>query len=166
LPWAKILSLLGVVAMPSRSGGMIAATISHCFGIDMVRVQEFEERRVEIPREQMCHLGRQNTTLGVDTVSGARVLSYDSKIAVVFADLDFDRYRALLPNGELHAQVIELMNLLLNDPLAIDFVLGLRNENVPDFTLGQERSSRLGWSSFLGGAGKQRRREARIKARG
>lgn len=166
LPWVKILSLLGLVAMPSRSAGMIAATVSHCFGIEHVSVQEFEEFSVEIPDSQRYYLGRRNTTLGTDTVLGKRVLSYDTKVVLVFSNLSFPLYRALLPNGDLHAQVLELLNLLLHGSFAVDYILGLHKENVPCLALGDEQSARLGWSSFLGGAGMKNRREARIKARG
>jgi type VI secretion system protein ImpH len=165
LPWSKLLSLMGLLASQSRSADMLAATIAHCFDFEHVIISDFVFRQVRIVDDQRMRLGRVNATLGHDTSIGAEVPSANTKIVVVFSHLTFAQYDSLLPNGNRFGKVIDLLDLLLKDPVAIDFDLGMAQDEVPVLHLGDEGSARIGWSSFLGGAAGQDTRRARVKAR-
>lgn len=165
LPWPKLLSFMGLLASQSRSPGMLSAVLAHCFDLPRVAVRDFDPRDVLIDESQRIRLGLANCTLGQDTCLGASVLSLSSKIVVIFDNLSFEDYDSLLPGGARTPRVLDLLEMLLKDPVSIDFDLGMRREDVPNMMLGEEGSARLGWSSFLGGAAGHEYRQARVQAR-
>lgn len=165
LPWPKLLSFMGLLASQSRSPQMLSAVLAHCFDLPRVAIRDFEPRQVRIGESQTMRLGRANCTLGHDTSLGATVLSLSSKIVVLFDDLSFGDYDSLLPRGARTPRVLDLLEMLLKDPVSIDFGLGMRCHDVPNMILGEEGSARIGWSSFLGGAAGQEYRQARVLAR-
>ncbi|MBK5000255.1 type VI secretion system baseplate subunit TssG [Pseudomonas sp. S31] len=48
LPWSRLLSFVGMIASRSRSPGMVAGMIAHCFDLRQVFIREFDERTVLI----------------------------------------------------------------------------------------------------------------------
>ncbi len=49
LPWSRLLSFVGMIASRSRSPGMVAGMIAHCFDLRDATILEFEKRVVQIP---------------------------------------------------------------------------------------------------------------------
>lgn len=155
IPWAKLLTYLGVVAARTRSAEMIGGVIAHAFGLSNVSVREFELRTVEIPEDQRAVNGRRNMTLGSDMVIGRYVQDRASKFTIVVKDLSFQRFRDFLPSGEEYPKLKELVEFLLKDQLAYDLELHFSREEVPEFVLGKETLTDLGWTTFIGGENQQ-----------
>ena len=57
VPWAKLLTYLGVIAARTRSAEMIAGVIAHAFSLPPVTIRECQWRKVLIPEDQRAHAG-------------------------------------------------------------------------------------------------------------
>lgn len=159
IPWAKLLTYLGVLAARTRSAEMISGVLAHAFALKKVTIRQMERRRVEIPEDQRNGLGMLNSTLGQDFTIGSWVQDIQGKFTIVLHELSFERFRDFLPSGEDFGRMRELVEFLLKDQFAYDFELRLIAEEAPSFELisprdGQDidegRKARLGWTTFIG----------------
>lgn len=165
IPWSRLLSYAGLIASRSRSPSVVAGIIAHCFDLTAVRIQEFEQRYMDVPEAQRLSLGKRNGVLGDSFVIGSRVRTRHSKFTIVIPDLDQSRFREFLPSGENFDRLRKLIDFLLRDPSAYDLELGLRLEEVPPFNLGKHGGSHLGWTSFVDQKGLRKASRVRIKVR-
>lgn len=165
IPWAKLLTYLGVVAAQTRSAEMIKGVIAHAFGLSDISIREFEERSVEIPDDQRAINNRANMTLGSDMVIGSFVQDRASKFTIVIKDLSFQRFRDFLPSGAEYPRLKELVEFLLKDQLSYDLELHFTRKEAPDFVLGKETLADLGWTTFVGGENKQHLRPVTLQVR-
>ncbi len=154
IPWAKMLTYLGVVAARTRSAQTISGVISHAFSIPDVSIREMELRIVDIPKDQQVRLGHRNTTLGQNMSIGSTLQDRMGKFTIVLNGLSFRRFRDFLPSGVEYPRLKELVEFLLKDQFAYDIELNTKPEEVPEFKLGTEDYSDLGWTTFLGAAPK------------
>lgn len=165
IPWSRLLSFAGLIASRSRSPAVVAGIIAHCFDLRTVQIREFETRYMYIAGEQRLALGKRNGQLGENFVIGSRVRTRHSKFAIVIPDLDQQRFRQFLPSGENFPRLRKLIDFVLRDPAAYDLELGLRQEEVPPFNLGQSKGTHLGWTSFLNQKTLRKPSTVRIKVR-
>ncbi len=96
-----------------------------------------------------------NMTLGHDMTIGDHVRDIAGKCTIVFEDLSFRRFRDFLPSGRDYPRLKELVEFLLKDQLAYDLELRFQQDQTPEFTLGEEAKSDLGWTTFSGDGGGQ-----------
>lgn len=150
IPWAKLLTYLGVLAARTRSAEMISGVIAHAFALPSVRIRELELRQVEIPEDQRVRVGVMNASLGHDMVIGDRVRDVAGKFTVVLQNLDFQRFRDFLPSGKDYGRLRELVEFLLKDQFAYDLELHLTTRETPKFVLGDPKKGLLGWTTFIG----------------
>lgn len=150
VPWAKLLTYLGVIAARTRSAEMISGVIAHAFSVPRVSIRELQMRKVEIPPDQRSHAGMMNCALGEDMTIGDLIDDVAGKFTIVLRDLSFDRFQDFLPEGRDFPRLRELVEFLLKDQLAYDLELHLTEHDVPHFVLGDEDRGRLGWTSFIG----------------
>lgn len=150
VPWAKLLTYLGVLAARTRSPGLVAGVISHAFNLPSVTIREWEERWVDIPEDQRFQNGIMNTQLGSNMTIGSKVRDVAGKFTVVIRDLSFARFQDFLPDRQDNLRLRELVEFLLKDQLAYDIELHMIKEDVPQFKLGAEQVSDLGWTTFSG----------------
>lgn len=155
IPWAKLLTYLGIVAGRTRSAEMIAGVIAHSFALPNVWIRQVEHRLVTIPEDQRSKMGMANMTLGHDMTIGDHVKDVAGKFTIVFEDLSFRRFRDFLPSGRDYPRLKELVEFLLKDQLAYDLELHFQQDQTPEFTLGEEAKSDLGWTTFSGDGGGQ-----------
>jgi type VI secretion system protein ImpH len=165
IPWSRLLTYVGMVATRSRAPSMVAGIVAHCFDLEQVEVKEWEQRYVEIPKVQTNRLGGCNIRLSEDFVIGDKVLNIGSKFVVSIRNLNQQRFREFLPEGEWFAPLNSLVEFLLRDQLAYDLELGLIQEEVPPFRLHKQEGANLGWTAFLGKAELMREAVIRIGVR-
>ena len=165
IPWAKLLTYLGVVAARTRSAEMMTGVIAHAFSLTDVSIREFEERTVEIPEDQRAVNNQRNMTLGSDMVIGRYVRDRASKFTIVVKDLSFQRFRDFLPSGREYPKLKELVEFLLKDQLAYDLELHFATDEVPEFVLGKETLTDLGWTTFIGGENQQQLKPVLLQVR-
>lgn len=149
LPWSRLLSFVGLIASRSRSPGMVAGMIAHCFDLHDVTIREFEKRKVQIPQSQRNGLGSRNCTLNDNFLVGGTTESRSSKFTIVIAGLDQQQFREFLPSGDNYHRLARLVEFLLRDVGAYDLELRMRAEEAPPFSLRAEHGTHLGWTSFL-----------------
>ncbi|KZB51085.1 type VI secretion system baseplate subunit TssG [Thalassospira xiamenensis] len=166
IPWAKLLTYLGVVAGRVRSADMISGVIAHAFGLKDVSIRQLELRKVEIPADQRARMGKGNLSLGRDFVVGRFARDRAGKFTVVLRDLSFDRFRDFLPSGRDFSRMKELIEFLLKDQLAYDIELHLRHNHVPALELGKKHRANLGWTTFIGNTQKEGLKPVVLQARG
>lgn len=138
-----------MIASRSRSPGMVAGMIAHCFDLKQVSIREFEKRTVLIPHAQRNGLGSRNCSLNNNFLLGGSTESRSSKFTLVVAGLDQQQFRKFLPSGDNFHRLTRLVDFLLRDVGAYDLELRMRAEEAPPFSLRAEHGSHLGWTSFI-----------------
>ncbi|RCK40938.1 hypothetical protein TH25_24340 [Thalassospira profundimaris] len=166
VPWAKLLTYLGVVAGRVRSAEMVSGVIAHAFSLPDVSIRQLELRKVEIPQDQRARMGSVNMSLGQDFVIGRFVEDRAGKFTVVLRNLTFQRFRDFLPSGKDYARLKELVEFLLKDQLAYDIELNLQRNEVPAFKLGCPDTASLGWTTFIGNTQREGLKPVVLQARG
>ena len=149
LPWSRLLSFVGMIASRSRSPGMVAGMIAHCFDLQQVSIREFEQRTVQIPQSQRNGLGSRNCALNDNFLVGGFTDSRSSKFTIVVAGLDQQQFREFLPSGDNYQRLARLVEFLLRDVGAYDLELRMRAEEAPPFSLRAAHGTHLGWTSFM-----------------
>ncbi|MFK3817148.1 type VI secretion system baseplate subunit TssG [Pseudomonas sp. NPDC089407] len=149
LPWSRLLSFVGMIASRSRSPGMVAGMIAHCFDLQQVSIREFEKRTVHITQSQRNGLGSRNCALNDNFLVGGSTESRSSKFTIVIAGLDQQQFREFLPSGDNYQRLARLVEFLLRDVGAYDLELRMRAEEAPPFSLRAEHGTHLGWTSFM-----------------
>lgn len=165
IPWAKLLTYLGVVAARTRPAQMISGVIAHAFDLKDVSVREFELRMVEIPEDQRVELGKKNFTLNQNFSIGRWTKDIAGKFTIVIKKLSFKRFRDFLPNGSDYERLKELVAFLLKDQLAYDLELHFEKNEEPQFQLGTKAFAYLGWTSFIGGENAQNLKPVKLQVR-
>lgn len=166
IPWAKLLTYLGVVSGRVRSADMLCGVIAHAFSLTNVSIRQLELRKVEIPSMQRARMGHGNMTLGEDFVVGRFARDRAGKFTVVLKGLSFARFRDFLPSGRDFARLKELVSFLLKDQLAYDIELHLKPDEVPALELGREHRANLGWTTFIGNTENEGLKPVVLQARG
>lgn len=149
IAWSRLLSFAGAVVHRSRSPAMVAGLIAHCFDLPDVAIRDFELRYTDIPPNDRTQLGHSNGQLGESFRIGNSVRTRHCKFTIVITNLSEARFREFLPQGENFERLRMLVAYLLRDQTPCDLELGLRENEVPPFNLGQATGSQLGWTSFL-----------------
>ncbi|KZL05025.1 hypothetical protein PsAD2_04576 [Pseudovibrio axinellae] len=147
--WARLLTFAGVLASRNRSPKAIASVVSHAFFHKEVEVEEWVQRRVDIPEEQRSQLGSENMLLGENTIIGDRVPDVSSKFNIFIKNLSFERFQDFLPHGRDYKALRDLVEFMLRDQHAYDIKLGLAEHQARPTILSDENEGRLGWSTFL-----------------
>ena len=149
IAWSRLLSFAGAVVHRSRSPTMVSGLIAHCFDLPSVAIRDFELRYTDIAPVDRSSLGQSNGQLSESFRIGASVRTRHCKFTVVITDLSEKRLREFLPQGDNFARLRLLVTYLLRDGTPCDLELGLRENEVLPFNLGQASGSQLGWTSFL-----------------
>lgn len=153
LNWQRLLAYTGIIAMRQHSAPMIAGLLSHYFGSLPIRVEQFIAELAPIPQEQWALLGAANSRLGEDLTIGERIADCGGRIQVVIGPLDFAGFKRFLPDGPDRAAAIDLLALLLTDPLRANLEVHLREAEIPPLQLAPDSPCQLGWSTWLGSEG-------------
>lgn len=166
IPWAKLLTYLGVLAARTRSAEMISGVIAHAFTLDDVTVREFEDRVVVIPEDQRAYLNQQGMSLGQDLTIGSTAQDRAAKFTIVISVLSFERFRDFLPSGIDYPRLKELVEFLLKDQLPYDIELHFASGEVPDCIVNKHKHADLGWTTFLGDGNKTNLKPVNLQMRG
>ncbi|MBS0558683.1 MAG: type VI secretion system baseplate subunit TssG [Proteobacteria bacterium] len=149
----RLLPLCGLLAQYSRSAEIVARIIKGYFDVP-VRIEEWRPRRAPIPPPQLFRLGAPGAALGAGSVIGETVPDVCGMIAVVLGPLSGADFDAFLPGGHARRSLAALLHLAIREPLECMVELILAPEADGGLTLG---SARLGWTSWQGGEGAERR---------
>lgn len=148
------LAFAGVLSRQVRHADGLAHVLSGFLGMP-VRVEPFVGRWMTLPETERSRIGRraasrrQSTAqLGASAVLGRAVFDRQHHIRLHIGPLRLAAFEALLPVGSALPAVKALVQQYLGLEFGWDLQLELDKQDIPPCRLG--RSSRLGWTTWLG----------------
>ena len=165
LPLRALLGIAGLLADHRRGAAVITRVLCLYLGVP-VELEQLRGRWLTIDEEERTHLGTRNHTLGRRTVLGSRVWDQMAAVAVKIGPLPYRRFHRLLPGGDDHRRLSELLRLLSRRRVDFEVELTLDPEALPASTLdpsprqGDETGYsglRLGQTAWFAPCDKERR---------
>ena len=144
-------SLIAYAGM-SAPGRLTADQLSHVlshFLDSTVSVEQFVPEWFDLPASEQTALGGQHAALGLSAFCGARVVQFDSKIRIVFHQLDAKRYLRLLPAGDMYHIIIDFIRKWCGVSLAVEMQLELDKQYITPLSLSENSFGGLGQGGFL-----------------
>ena len=138
-----LLPYAGLLSMYSRSASAIGRVVGHFFDMP-VRIEEFVQRWIEIPRDARFGLGS-GLPLGTETLLGEIMRDATGHFRVWCGPISFERYKELLPNRPEYATLNLLIELVVREPLARDVGFVLDGNSIAEWSLGE---GELGWTTW------------------
>lgn len=132
---------------PRRSVAAAAALAEMVIGT-RVTAEEFVPEWIGIPPDQQTRIGQDGGRLGIDTVAGARHFTQTQRFGLRTRPLDRQSFAALLPDGDRHAPLRDMMRHLMGLARVWDLTLVLSRTQAHHAALDDQ--TRLGWNSWLG----------------
>ncbi len=148
--WCKMLSYTGTLASRSRSPNVVSGIIAHYFELANVSISQWVFRYVDIPDFQLSKLGKKNCAMGNDFFLGGKAADRSGKFVIKIHSLSQERFKEFLPNGKNYQPLVKLVEFVLREPLAYDLELGMVPSDLSPMKSGDEKSCRLGWTTFIG----------------
>lgn len=145
VPRTAILPHVGLMSHYSNSPDAISAMLSSYFGLPF-EIIEFISRTVDIPPEARMELGIENTLLGGDMVLGEQVEDDLGKFRLRIGPASYDTLLDFLPGGANHAVLVDLLAMIVRDPIDWDLEFSYQQETIEPGQLG---SARLGNNLWL-----------------
>lgn len=148
-----LLRYAGLLARRPVSAGALRVMLSDWLGVD-VRLRLPRGNWLQLEEEQWTRLGPtgSNQGLGQGAVLGTRAWQEQAGLELELGPLSWRRYRDLLPGGQGLAALRSLTRFALGPGPEVALVLRPRTEEIPELPLrglGNRRSPRLGWTSWL-----------------
>jgi type VI secretion system protein ImpH len=134
----------------SRSAESLERALSDNFGVEF-HIRPFVGSWLEIPAEARTRLqaGSSAAVLGTGATVGARSWQVQNRFEIRVGPLRFAGFQALLPGTSAFSELAAIVRLYTNDEWSWQLCLTLIKGDAPGVALG--RTSRLGWTSWLGG---------------
>jgi type VI secretion system protein ImpH len=138
----------GRLACPTRNAEGLRAILADYFG-HAVEIEQCVGQWVDIPDDCRLRLGVSPDTgeLGRTTIVGSRVWDCMQSFRIRMGPMDFESFRALLPDGSRFGELRDWVRNYAGDALAWEAQLVLQAEEVPQICLGT--SGRLGWTTWV-----------------
>lgn len=140
----------GLIAQKPHSTVAVENIVSDYFGIT-AKIQQFFGQWIDLNKEDLTKLGRENSDLGRTAIVGARIWDQQSKFRVRLGPLEFQKFRAFLPDGTAHKPLRSIVNFMTGEEFDFDVRLVLKARQVPGTVLTTRamRKPALGWTSWL-----------------
>jgi len=123
LQWQRLLPFSGMLAGRCSSADAMAKVIVHYFSVPEVEFEPWVRREVGIQSRQCNQLGSLNSRLGSDLLMGDTLQDCSGKFIIHLKQLPAWRMADFFQNGKDFFVLIELLELLLVDPLDFDLWL-------------------------------------------
>jgi type VI secretion system protein ImpH len=147
-------SLLGFSGLLSRqvpSTSAIESALSHYSGQKAV-VQQFIERAITLPPEDLTKIGISNSGLGVSALCGSQVWENMSKFRIDLGPMDSASFGRFLPGGGLLRSMFSLVRFMVGIEYEFEIRVILKRDQVAPCRLGGKSSAfspMLGWSTWI-----------------
>lgn len=144
----SLIAYAGMIAPGRLTADQLAHVLSH-FLATKVSVEQFVPEWFDLPDTEQTALGGQHATLGISAFCGARAVQFDSKIRIIFHQLDAKRYLRLLPTGDMYQVIVDFIRKWCGVCLAVEMQLELDKQYIKPLSLSEEGFGGLGRGSFL-----------------
>lgn len=144
----KLLPYVGLLSMRQKSAGTLVSILRHYLEHDKVEIVQCLRSIETIPQWQYNQLGMQNCELGSSFLLGTSIETKGSKFGILLRSLPFSALYHYSLLGEKSAELRELVDLALNEPLRYELTLEIEKESIEPLTLSKHY---LGVNSFLAG---------------
>ncbi|MGP5201369.1 type VI secretion system baseplate subunit TssG [Psychrobacter aquimaris] len=144
----SLIAYAGMIAPGRLTADQLAHVLSH-FLDSTVSVEQFVPEWFDLPTSEQTALGGQHAALGLSAFCGARVVQFDSKIRIVFHQLDAKRYLRLLPAGDMYCVIIDFIRKWCGVCLAVEMQLELDKQYITPLSLSESNFGGLGQGGFL-----------------
>lgn len=112
-----------------------------------VEVEEMIPSWMEFEPDSLSRVGTANASLGRNVHLGSRVISVGEKLRINIHVKDLRSYRRLIPGGEGHAHMRDIVDWYLGQTLTVEVAVHLPASAMPAPMLGE--TMELGWISRL-----------------
>ena len=144
----SLIAYAGMIAPGRLTADQLSHVLSH-FLDSTVSVEQFVPEWFDLPASEQTVLGGQHAALGLSAFCGARVVQFDSKIRIVFHQLDAKRYLRLLPAGDMYHIIIDFIRKWCGVSLAVEMQLELDKQYITPLSLSENSFGGLGQGGFL-----------------
>jgi len=140
----------GLHAQRPHSAVALASILQDYFKVK-VEVLQFQGCWLRLESDQYTRIGKKGTyhKLGETAVIGKCVWDHQAKFRIRIGLLDRNTFNAFLPTGSTFISLKKYVDWYKPLGQSYDVQLVLRKEEVPGCCLGDEKSARLGWSTWL-----------------
>ncbi|WP_269584525.1 type VI secretion system baseplate subunit TssG [Roseibium sp. Sym1] len=146
VPRTAILPHVGLMSHYSNSPEAISSMLSSFFNLPF-EIIEFVSRTVDIPPEARMELGIHNTLLGGDMVLGEQVEDDLGKFRLRIGPASYEDLQHFLPNGDKHAVLVDLLAMIVRDPIDWDLEFSYEADTMQPGQLGLARLGNNLWLS-------------------
>ena len=144
----SLIAYAGMIAPGRLTADQLSQVLSH-FLDSTVSVEQFVPEWFDLPASEQTALGGQHAALGLSAFCGARVVQFDSKIRIIFHQLDAKRYLRLLPAGDMYQVIIDFIRKWCGVCLAVEMQLELDKQYITPLSLSESSFGSLGQGGFL-----------------
>ena len=144
----SLIAYAGMIAPGRLTADQLSHVLSH-FLDSTVSVEQFVPEWFDLPASEQTALGGKHAALGLSAFCGARVVQFDSKIRIVFHQLDAKRYLRLLPAGDMYRVIIDFIRKWCGVCLAVEMQLELDKKYITPLSLSESSFGGLGRGGFL-----------------
>lgn len=166
VPDRILLSFAAIIAERRGSAAGLSSLLTGVFGT-RVDVEQFSGRWLPLPDHAQTVLSRhapvEPRRLGGSAVLGSRVWDQHAGISLRAVFVTLADFEAFLPDGRHHPTLISLTRFRIGPVTDILLDLVLTKDAVPPLKLSKTGGSKLGWTSWLTGAGGKAREDGRIR---
>lgn len=147
----SLLYFSGLLARQVPSVAAIQSALSHYSGQKAV-VQQFIERVIALPTEDLTKIGMANSELGVSALCGSQVWENMSKFRIDLGPMDSAAFKRFLPGGALLQPIFALIKFMVGIEYEFEIRIILKRDQVAPCSLGGVGSAfspMLGWSTWI-----------------
>lgn len=145
----KLLKYTGLLTTSPRSAMGLKTLLSDYFDIKDISINEFVERKVNIPQEQKAILGKKNNSLGNNCHIGSCITDYSGKYAVTASNLSEKSFHEFIPSGKKFSEIKDVIKFYSDQPLEAELRLEPEQNEIKKPCLGGTRWSELGYNTWL-----------------
>ena len=147
----SLLYFSGLLSRQVPSSAAIESALSHYSGQKAV-VQQFIERAIALPPEDLTKIGMANAELGVTALCGSQVWENMSKFRIELGPMDSAVFGKFLPGGGTLRSMFALVRFMVGIEYEFEIRLILKRDQIAPCSLGgvgSEFSPMLGWSTWI-----------------
>ncbi|MCK5230610.1 MAG: type VI secretion system baseplate subunit TssG [Desulfobulbaceae bacterium] len=144
-----LLRYIGLFSQMPRSASGLRSLLVDRLCEPSIKVRQCIRRSVTIPADQRFLLGVSGCGLGVDSFLGIEVEDRMGKFRIELGPVDGDVLHSYLPDQERFDDMAAMVDAYLDQPLAWDLVIRIKNSDLQPARLQGPRWSRLGLNTWL-----------------